>query len=139
MGYSRATVKTELPVTKELSLDEWKACLEEGRFAMTRYMQMLAIYVAFTGLLFRELFAASELPLIIMWFSVAAVLNGLVYYAAVWFRSMAYHNLDRAELLANHLGLQAPHPMLWGYWLGLFILSFCQIAVTGFLFWSIAA
>lgn len=99
---------------------------------MTRYIQMLAIAAPVIGLLLREMFLALEIVTVGLWVVVATLLNGLLLYGARRFRSMAYHTLDRLALLSDHLGMQRPYPMMWGYRGGLSVIALFELVSIGY-------
>lgn len=100
---------------------------------MTRYMQAIAIYLALVGFALKETLSTSNLLIAILYASLISVLNGAAFYAAYHFRRMAYHALDRQEVLAESLGFSAPYPMIWGYYGGVFLVSVAQLAIIAIL------
>jgi hypothetical protein len=107
---------------KEIVLEEYKLIVSERRFIMARYMQSLIFYPVIFAYAFRELLYAPTIAATIMIGIFMFSINTAYLYAAHNFRSMAYHALDREMILANHLKVQHPHPMIWGYYAGIVIL-----------------
>jgi hypothetical protein len=117
----------------KLVLEEFKVVSEEARNIMTRYVQMLALYVAVVGFLAPEMVNKKSIETNLLWLSGISLLNGGAYVAARRFRNMAYHYLDRLDILAKHLKFQKPHPMIWGYKVGVRLFFGVQIIVTAYL------
>ena len=118
----------DLPAPGKIII-EYKALVEESRFVMTRYIQALGLYLALTGFGVREILSApsKEISLIIVVF--ITCFNVLGYYGARKFKSMAYHALNRQALLSDHLNIQRPYPMIWGYRSGIACLIISQISL----------
>jgi hypothetical protein len=130
---------TEIPKEPKYALEEYKILVEEARFTMTRYMQMFALYIILISLFTGELIKASELSVMILITSSVTILNIAVFYGAIWFRSMAYHNLNRLVLLSEYFHMQKPHPMDWGYRGGVTAIVAVQVVAIGSLIWFITA
>ncbi len=120
--------KSDLPARVNI-LEEYKLLTEESRFVMTRYIQALGLYLALIGFGVKEVLStpANEISLIIAVF--ITCFNGLGYYGARKFKGMAYHALNRQALLADHLDMQRPYPMTWGYRSGIACLIISQISL----------
>lgn len=116
---AKPQASTTLSLDTNLLLEEFKLVCEESRFTMTRYMQMLAIYVFLIGLIVRELAHGQGHLRVSILTVIAIVVSLIACFGAKMFRSMAYHYLDRAALIADELKVQRPHPMVWGYWAGM--------------------
>ncbi|TXT19440.1 MAG: hypothetical protein FD138_4337 [Planctomycetota bacterium] len=123
-------LKTDTPSSDRI-LDEYKILVDERRFVMTQYVQSLALYIALVGLALRESLATNQIDLSIAVTIFVTCMNFAYWYGARQFRSMAHHALNREALLADVLGFQHPHPMLWGYYCGIsaFIISECAVIV----------
>ena len=124
--------KTALPADRTDAREEHRLLTAEAQFVMTRYMQMLALYGTAIVLLLRELVLASKVEVVLLWAIIGTCLNVLAVYGAVWFRRIAYHVLDRLGLLADHLGLQRPYPMMWGYRAGVTAFSILEALLIGY-------
>jgi hypothetical protein len=111
------------------AVEEYKLQVEETRFLMTRYMQAGAIYLALIGFAAKLTMDTSSLQIALLVAVIAFFLNLGTFYVAGHFRSMVYHALNRVALLADHLGTQQPHPMMWGYYIGLITFAVIQVAL----------
>ena len=118
------------PRSAEMILEEYKLINERTQFVMTRYMQALALYLTFVGLGIKEVLD-SNTPMRTMVLATALTCgNILTFYAAMHFRRMAYHALDRQTKLAEELGFQPPYPMIWGYHVGICAFAVVQIVLA---------
>ncbi len=125
--------RTDVP-RDNLVLEEYKVIVEESRFVMSRYMQALIIHIALMGFAAKEIAAAPTGAIALTLALAVFVLNFGAYYGAVCFRSMAYHALNRQAVLADNLGIQRPHPMIWGYYLGLGSITISEICLLVFMY-----
>ena len=125
----------EIRQDPELALEEYKILTTEAQFVMTRYMQMLALYLFAIGALVSELVQAPDLTITVLWIVGLTILNFGAFYGARRFRSMAYHSLNRLALLAEHFRMQKPHPMIWGNRAGVGVFLSVQFAGFTYLAW----
>ncbi|HVG20208.1 MAG TPA: hypothetical protein VNI02_14255 [Blastocatellia bacterium] len=110
-------------------MEEYKIIVSERRFIMTRYMQSLIFYPVIMGYSFKELLGSQSRWSLVLFAIFMVLVNTAFFYSAINFRSMAYHALDREMILADHLGVQRPHPMIWGYYTGIYGLTVAYILV----------
>jgi sulfite exporter TauE/SafE len=120
---------TEDSIVLEFALEEYRQVLKERRFVMTRYMQAVGLYLALSGFAVREVVDARTL----LWAGIVAgvvtILNGLAFYAAGRFRSMAKKAMQRETEFSNRYGTQTMHDLFWGYWGGIALVSVSQLIV----------
>ncbi len=120
--------RKDLPV-EGLVLEEYKMVAEESRFVMTRYMQAVVIHIALMGFVAKEIIAEKTTAIALTIALSVFILNFGGYYCAGRFRSMAFHALNRETVLADHLGFQQPHAMVWGYYIGLVWITLSEISL----------
>ena len=84
---------------------------------MARYIQSLIIYPVIMGYGFQQILTQSRLVSVLLAIFMILV-NTIFLFGANGFRSMAYHALNREKLVCDGLGVQYPHPMIWGYYGG---------------------
>jgi hypothetical protein len=116
--------------SEEMVLEEYKLIVSERRFIMVRYMQSLIFYPVIFAYAFRELIYAQTVWTTIVVAVFIFFINAAYLYGAINFRSMAYHALNREMILAEHLKVQLPHPMIWGYYAGIVILIVTYIGTV---------
>lgn len=112
-----------------LLLEEYKVLVDQSRFVMTRYMQAIAIYMALIGFSLKEVVAVNKPHIMFVLLTIIFCLNFVAYYAAIHFRRMAYHALDKQTEVANKLSFQPPYPMAWGFYAGIVLVTLVQIAI----------
>ncbi len=130
MKYAYKPISNEELPEKDLILEEYKILSEQSRFIMTRYMQALIVHLAFMGYVLVQLSNSPSKKMSIIITTVVLLVNIVSFYAASWFKSMAYHSLNRQAILADTLGFQRPHPMIWGYYGGIIWLTAASIGLV---------
>lgn len=130
---SKPVSSTELPCN-ENTIEEYKALSEECRFVMAKYMQGLVVYLALMAFGIKELISAKSIEQVIYIPFILTIYNALAFYAAKKFRSMAYHALNRKAILADILKFQRPHPMIWGYYIGILSILILQATIISIWF-----
>ncbi len=130
MKFADPSTMPEAPEDNHVLLEEYKIVVEDRRFAITRFMQGVAFYLAIIGLVAREYFQLGTDKARLFFLLFAFTVNCVAWLAAGRFKSMAEHALYRESLLAEKLRVQAGHPLTWGYTLSMILGSFVQMAVT---------
>lgn len=120
---------TKVNCDDHMAREEYKLIVAERRFIMTRYMQGLVFYPVIMGYAFRELLYAESLVTSFLFALFMVSVNWIAQVAAKHFRSMAYHALNREKILAEHFNVQKPHPMIWGYRLGVTLFRIAYILI----------
>lgn len=120
---------------EQIVLEEYKLIVAERRFVMERYIQGLVIYSVVMGYSFKELLIAPTAEASVLLSLFVFALNTAYWYSANKFRSMAYHALNRERTIAVSLNVQLPHPMIWGYYVGIwaFVTAYLLVAVILYL------
>ncbi len=120
--------KTDLPPHENL-IEEYKTIIEDRRFVMSRYMQALSFYLALVAFTLKEMVETKSTSTGLLIAAFVTATNVVGWYASVKFKSMALHSLERESILADKLGMQWPHSIKWGYYVGMLFVLFTQLAI----------
>jgi hypothetical protein len=114
-----------------MKFEEYKVVEEKIKFIITRYMQGLALYLALGGFALKEIVAIPTSGIAVGLAGLVTCLNILTYIAAGNFRKMADHAIDKQQEIALELDMQAPYPLVWGYYAGVVCMVLTQLAIIG--------